>query len=139
MATLRQLAARLRKEADRIPEEINETTKDTAVALVAALANETPVDTSEATSNWQLAVGNRPSTAIPAYSPGNFGNTRAASIAATIRAAESAVQSRKPGSPIYVSNLADHIVPLNEGTSAQAPAGFVDAAVIRVRESINDG
>jgi hypothetical protein len=135
LANLRDLARRLRQEADDIPENVNETTTQVALDLVRELADTTPVDTTEALSNWQIGLGRPVAAAIGPRVPGNFGNTRLPSVRATVAAAREALRTRRPGQSIFVSNVAAHIVSLNAGSSAQAPAGFVEVAVIRARES----
>ena len=40
-----------------------------------------------------------------------------------------ALTDKSPGQAFYISNLAEHIVDLNNGTSKQEPAGFAERAV----------
>jgi hypothetical protein len=44
--------------------------------------------------------------------------------------------NKKPGQSIYVQNNASYIKRLNEGSSTQAPAGFVEAAILFARKIV---
>lgn len=127
----------LAKDIKRREKTFRETASRRAVVLateiVTELATHTPVDTSEAISNWQVGIGQRVESDIPPYKPGVFGSTYTYSRNATIAAAKRALKNKKPGQTIYISNLAAHIIALNQGSSKQAPAGFIEACVMRAR------
>jgi hypothetical protein len=134
--TLLSLAARLERIADDVPDAANELKKKAAEAMLVQLVNDTPVDESVALSNWQIG-NNRPVGAeIPAYAPGKAGSTAATSRAAAIAEGRQRIALAKPGEPIYLSNLLPYIRRLNSGWSKQAPAGFVEAAVMVGRNII---
>jgi len=97
------------------------------------LVYETPVDTSTALSNWQVNLTSPAADEINAYSLGSRGSSQGASASSAIAEAQIELQRKKPGQPIYLSNLVDYIRKLNEGSSAQAPAGFIEAAILRAR------
>lgn len=130
MATFRDLSAKLRKAAKSIPLQANEFAKGTALEIVKELATNTPVDTSKAISNWKATlVAPYPSEVEPHY-PGIYGSTYSKSVAETIAEAERNISKKKPGETIFITNNADYITELNNGSSKQAPAGFVERAVI---------
>lgn len=117
----------MRKLAADIPANAQRNFRRTVLVIDQALVTSTPVDTGRARSNWIVGAG--PSTkAIDAYAPGESGNTRAANTRAALAQAKAFLDSTEL-QVIYISNNLNYIVYLNEGSSAQAPAGFIEAAV----------
>jgi hypothetical protein len=55
----------------------------------------------------------------------------------TIEQALSAIAARAPGQPIFITNVLPYAELLDQGSSEQAPAGFVDRAVVLARESVD--
>lgn len=132
---LRQFEARLRR-AERLPEEVVERTQRAAtLELHGSLVLATPVDKGRARGNWQVSQGAPPGDVVgPAEFPGDSGAARGA--AATRAAQQQALQELpkvRAFSRTYVSNRLPYIVRLNDGWSRQAPAGFVQVAVNRIR------
>lgn len=127
----------LAKDIERRERELAKANSERAVSfaqqIVIELANDTPVDTSEALSNWQVQIGAPVATDIPPWMPGIQGSTFVYSRNATIAAAKRNLAGKKPGQSIFISNLAAHIIELNQGSSRQAPAGFIEAAILRAR------
>lgn len=138
MGTLKGLAKRLRKIAKDIPEGLNEVTKQVALRAAYNLIQDTPVDTSKALSNWQVRIGGPATGEIEAHSPGKFGSTVGASSSTARALAEAAIKARRPGQAIYITNNLDYIKELNQGSSRQAPAGFVEVAVLRAKMVIKE-
>lgn len=99
-------------------------------AAVETLVYITPVDTSEHLSNWQVNLGNPAADALPPYFVGDRGSTRGASAQEAIAEAAAELAFKKPGQPIFISNLAPAIVKLDQGWSSQFPGGFVARAVV---------
>lgn len=127
--SLEQRAAKLDDEACRVAVYIAET-------IVADLAYKTPVDTSQALSNWQVSLGSPVDSKIPPYYPGEGGSTRNSSAQSTIDTAKNLLKQKRPGVTIYISNVLPYIRRLNDGYSKQAPAGFVERAVLIGRKTI---
>lgn len=110
------------------------------VSLVArniapVLVYSTPVDTSRARLNWQAGIGSIPDSVLYAKpdkppSPGYGGATAVAAIIATAR-------TYAGGSYIAIANNAPYIQKLNQGSSAQAPALFVQQAIMVGIRSLN--
>ncbi len=120
MASLASFARRIRKLAGRIEENVENVVSETAIAVSQTVILATPVDTGRARANWQLEIGAPARTQLDRVDPSGQqtmaeNNTRA--------------RTRKLGQDIFISNNLDYITPLNEGTSSQAPAGFVEMAV----------
>lgn len=128
--TLLDLAKQLEARAAKLDEEASRLAIKTAETIVGDLVNVTPVDTSQALSNWQVSIGSPVDASIPPYYPGEKGSTQGASASAALAEARAMLKQKKPGQPIYISNVLRYISRLNEGSSAQAPAGFVERAVL---------
>lgn len=110
-----------------IPVNVKEGLRETVLVIDQVLVTSTPVDTGRARSNWVVGAG--PSTrAINAYAPGAGGSTGGANTEAALQQARNFLSSTDV-SVIYISNNLEYIQYLNEGSSAQAPAGFIEAAV----------
>lgn len=104
------------------------------LGAVANLREDTPRDTSWARSNWIGSKGREaPPLAEPSGRPsaGDVAQARAASAAG-----EAAISSYKlRDGQLFITNNVPYIVPLNNGSSKQAGAGFVQRAIERaVRE-----
>lgn len=127
--SLEKRAAELDLKACRVAIQVAET-------IVADLAYRTPVDTSKALSNWQVSISSPVNSKIPPYYPGEGGSTRNASAQAAIDAARIILKSKRPGVTIFISNVLPYIRRLNDGYSKQAPAGFVERAVLIGRKMI---
>jgi len=134
--SLLDLAESLERRAGAYGKEGSKLAVKVAVTVVTDLAYETPVDTTQALSNWQVALGSPVNKAIDPYFPGDFGDTQPASAAATIAAAKQILKGKKPGQTIFISNVVDYIGDLNDGSSKQTPAGFVERAALLGRKQV---
>ena len=132
MASLKQLAARMNRAADNLESVGKQVRDSTANFLVKTLIERTPVDTSRALSNWRVTTG-AIMPYIPPLSAGQGGSTQAASAAMAISAAAAAIQAASPSQVLVIFNSVPYIRRLNDGYSAQAPAGFVEAAILLAR------
>ena len=117
---LASLLSRLKKLAEGIERGAAERVGTTALAIGQRLAITTPVDTGRARSNWFASKG-----APVADIRDNIDLGGSASVADVRRIAESV----EKGESIFITNSLPYIRRLNEGSSKQAPAGFIDAAV----------
>lgn len=122
------LAESLDKLDKAIPEAASKVAKAIALTIVADLAYKTPVDTSNAISNWQTTLDAPAGVEIPPHYMGSRGSTFAASAGETVIRGKLTLASKHPGQSIYIANNADYIRDLNNGTSTQAPKGFVERA-----------
>lgn len=122
------------KRAKDFPVKANRLGGIVTMILVRELLEKTPVDTTQALSNWQVTLDRPAQTFIDAYVPGYGGYTSNASAAATVWEANIALDAKKLGQKIYVTNNAPYIRKLNSGSSKQAPAGFVEAALMMTKK-----
>lgn len=134
--TLLDLARDVEALSDEVAEAANELKQKVALELVKILVFETPVDTSKALSNWRASLGEGLDNAIEAIYPGSHGSTRSASGLEAISRAEAEIKRSKPGETVAIFNAAPHIRRLNEGYSSQAPAGFIEVAVLKAQAII---
>ena len=92
----------------------------------------TPVKTGWARANWIPSVGEPQPDAV-----GEAGD--AASAGASQQAGIAAVASNAGDEPNFVTNNVPYIQQLNDGSSRQAPSGFVEAAIDRAVQAIAGG
>lgn len=109
-----------------------------AIAIVGNLTDVTPVDTSNALSNWVANPAYPLTWEIAPHFRGMYGSTQASSAAAAMADAEVNLARKKPGEPIYINNNADYIGDLNAGSSKQEPAGFVERAIVIGRNELKN-
>lgn len=133
---LLSLSRRMQRIKKAIPEEANRIKKEVALVVVSDSIRVTPVDVSEALSNWQISINTPAYAPLPAIYPGQKGDTESASEQAAIEHAQRVLSEVRPGEPVFSSNLAKHIVPLNNGTSTQEPAGFVERSILLGRVAL---
>lgn len=122
--TLELFSRRMEELGRRIDRNVPRFMRRLALAVDQAVVTATPVDTGRARSNWRASV-NAPLTGeVDTYGPGG------AATAGAIAQARSAVQAVDSSRDvIYISNNLPYIGRLNDGSSAQAPAGFVQQGV----------
>jgi len=127
--SLRDFSVRMRRRVREVEVGVDRIVRETALLCDRELVLTTPVDTGRARSNWQVSVGAAETEAIPAYSEGEGGSTGAANAQAALDQGRAAVAGRGQGQTIFITNNLPYIGRLNDGYSAQAPAGFVQTAV----------
>lgn len=129
--SLNDLANYLERLAIRLPEQrSNELSKRAATVILTDLVAVTPVDTSKAISNWQVSLGSPSHIILPPYVPGKGGSTALASKDAALAVGKQIIEAKGPEQALFISNALPYIRRLNEGWSKQAPAGFVERAIL---------
>lgn len=136
--TLKDLSKSMRERAKGMDELASEIAKAGTLAMLEEMIEVTPVDESVALSNWQVNLGNPAADELPAHVSGRFGSTRGASADKTLAEGRAELQYKKPGQPIFLSNLAGHIGELDDGSSTQFPGGFIPRALIVFRLAVKD-
>lgn len=135
---LNAFARRMEQRAKRLPIAVNEIKKEVVAAIGNDLIDVTPVDTSEALSNWQGSIGAPGAFAIPAIVAGERGSTQVASAVEAKAHLDRVLREVLPGEAVFLTNSTPQIVPLNEGSSTQEPRGFVERAVLRGRLALRN-
>jgi hypothetical protein len=136
MADLNDLANRMQKLKASLPDKASALACQVARVIQKDLVYVTPVDESTALSNWVLTVGEPWAVPLTAYYLGEQGSTQNQSARAALQQGEQQLALKKPGETIFITNNAAHIRALNDGSSAQAPAGFVERAVLLGRKVV---
>lgn len=94
----------------------------------ANLRESTPVDTGWARANWVPAIGSPYIADLSGIDPSSE-HQAVASAQGRASAGQAAVLGYKLGPRVFVTNNVPYISRLNGGSSAQAPAGFVQRAI----------
>ena len=134
--TLGDLAREMGQLSRELPQRANAVKQQAALAAADRLITDTPVDTSNAESNWQIGVGGPPIGPIPPHFLGEHGSTDQASQNEAKALARARILQAKPGEPVYISNEVPYIIKLDQGSSPQAPLGFTHLALALARSVI---
>lgn len=122
----------MRKRGQQITRNAGRTVRRVATTVDTRLVEDTPVDTGEARSNWLGSLDIPLSGTIPPYAPGrNLGLSETANAGAAKAQARAAIRGFRLGknSAIVLVNNVGHIGFLNDGSSQQMGAQFVQRAV----------
>jgi hypothetical protein len=143
-ATLRDLAKYMINVGSGLPARTNEGKKVVAETILRDLLEVTPVDTGTALVNWITQTGVPNFRVIVPYAPSPQGRmkngrwehtvdpsiTAQANLPTALEISTKRIETAQPGEPIFISNNVEYIEELNNGSSSQAPVGFVDRAII---------
>jgi hypothetical protein len=99
------------------------------IAVDSAVVLATPVDTGRAKSNWIPSIGTPSTDKIIKEEYDKTGGE-------AIQKAIDVGAGIKFGSDVYISNNLPYIGRLNDGSSIQAPAGYIEKAVQAARRAI---
>ncbi|MFZ1074803.1 MAG: hypothetical protein WAN50_00285 [Minisyncoccia bacterium] len=138
------LATRMAALRAAIPGYANAKKVEVARAVHEHLITNTPVDTGQAMSNWDVTLNAPAVETNPPFVPSPRGfrvdkvwyhtvdpeSTRAANIPMAQEERELALADSVSGDTVFISNNLPYIKRLDEGSSTQAPEGFTDAALI---------
>jgi len=120
VANLKQFNKKINKIAAGIELEANTVKKKVAIAIDQVVTLATPVDTGRARANWRVGID----APVQGTTEDTDKNGQA-----TLQAAKDKINSTDSGEDIFISNSLPYIGKLNDGSSAQAPAGFVEKAI----------
>ena len=142
MATLAQFSRNIRRRGTQIENSATRIVKAVSVRALKSLVRNTPVDKGVARSNWRVGIGAPTRAVIGAYAPGKkLGISESANASAAIAAGTARINSVRGTSQglataIYISNAVPYIGKLNSGSSTQAPAGFVETALLEAKAEL---
>jgi HK97 gp10 family phage protein len=114
---LGSFARRIRKVAADVEPAVDDTLRKVALVANQTVIMATPVDTGRARANWQVSID----TEIDSEVDDTNAN-------AALQRNQAVIRGYKNGAIILQNNVS-YIGALNAGTSAQAPAGFVEKAL----------
>ena len=137
MANISELAARIRLVNSNVKIQTVRVVKEVAEEILDTLVDSTPVDTSQALSNWQASLGSGISSTRLAFVVGKFGSTRTASGQMAKAKGSTVIQKFVLGVPIHITNNLPYIKGLNDGTISRQPSGFVQKAMLVGRNHLN--
>lgn len=122
MSNLAIFAQDMNRLATLVGRNIPKLQAQVAQHVVEDVARNNPVDTGQSSANWKTAIG------APDLSADLGPNSRGGQH--SIDEAKKALASLAIGQTVYITNNLPYIVTLNSGYSAQAPAGFVETAIV---------
>lgn len=138
----REFGRKFRRYGVRVERNASALVRKCALAVDTTVVLATPVDEGRARANWQVSIGQPADNVRAPYAAGSRGSTGAENAQAAIEQGKQVIDRHKPGDTVYITNNLDYIGKLNDGHSAQAPAGFVEKAIqtgvqaVRARASI---
>lgn len=123
----------MEEEADDIIEGVTRRVHAVALSIDQNVVISTPVDTGRARGNWIAEVGHDPTQAEP--------DTKSKDGAASIKRAAEAIEKfdARRHEEIYIANNLPYIEKLDAGSSAQAPANFVEQAISIGIQQVDSG
>lgn len=116
----------------QITEFTERVVKKIVLDTVANLIETTPVDTGWARANWLPGIGGAPTNEAPR--PDNGQGIVSAGGRQSAAVASFATSYNLRQGEVFIVNNVPYILQLNEGSSRQAPAGFVQAAIRKAVE-----
>lgn len=118
------LAASLRGKALRVGINTDKAVRIVASKILDKVVRTTPVDTGAARGNWEVHVDASP----PELTPDK--NRTDPDAGSTVAKGQAVINgARRPGQTVWISNGLEYIVLLDQGSSAQAPAGMTAMAI----------
>lgn len=125
---LEAFARRMRVVGGAIGIGVEKAVRRAAIAADSTVVQATPVDTGRARANWFVSIGNPVFTATDAVDPSGAGAISSGrAIASTWKLGQG---------PIFISNSVPYIVPLDQGSSRQAPFGMTSLAIQAARRQL---
>lgn len=124
MATPSEFRLRMARLGAKVAENADKTVRKAAMAVDQAVVIATPVDTGRARANWLAALDVATSNTTDGT---DKGGARAIAAARAIIAGYDGDVNLE----VHITNNLEYIGRLNDGSSYQAPAGFVQQATRR--------
>jgi len=125
---------RVRIVVNSLKDFLNQLIKAIVLDIVANLKKApqeggTPVDTGWARANWVPKIAAAHEGVVGSRDAAEAGNINEGVSQSGV--ASVAAGYKTPQGPVHITNNVPYIVYLNEGSSKQAPSGFVQAAIIK--------
>lgn len=132
MASLRAFGSKMIRGADALPARMSRLKRRFALAIDRRLIFNTPVDRGIARSNWIVSIGAPVEFSRLAFAPGfQLGVNESANATAAFNDALAVLSRNIPdGVPVFIVNNVSYIGVLNNGSSQQAPANFVQISIM---------
>ena len=130
MADFGSLAKKMRKASVAVSRNADKLVVQVAETVLTNVVSDTPVDKGDARSNWQVNLNSPATGTRSAFVPGKKGSTALDNIIASVEMGSQKLAAYQSGQEIHITNNLDYIGDLNNGSSKQAPPGFVQEAVL---------
>ena len=117
-------SSELKSFSDKALKNTDRVRRAAIIEILNGVVSNTPVDTGRARGNWQ--------TTVNAPASGDIKNVRAPSAVD----AEARANMGELKDTVFITNNLPYISKLNEGSSKQAPARFVETEVARVAANL---
>lgn len=111
-----------------ILDEINKVIIEMVIRIDSGVVFANPVDTGRSRSNWIVSLKSPTSEVVTGEDQGDSASPIGPEMA--LSQGRNRLKSRKGGDTIYLQNNTSYIEKLNNGSSAQAPANFVQKAIM---------
>lgn len=132
MSDLRIFAQRMRQRGKSIEERSGQLLGETLVGIAEGVIPHTPIKEGRARRNWQANKAQPLTTYLDAPAVPSDGEREAISNARAV------ASKLKSGDAAHLTNNAPYIARLNNGSSTQAPAMFVQTEVVKALRRIKD-
>lgn len=132
MSDLTRLSQRMLGLSSRIVPYANEVVRAVGEEFLTTVVNETPVDEGDAVSSWKVGLNYTPVGERDAFTRGKKGSTAASNRNAVLSKELPKIRKRVTGQTISIVNTSPYIEMLENGSSKQAPAGFIARARVRM-------
>lgn len=129
-----QFNADLQKFADQIGADIVTVEKKVALEVLSKVTERTPVDTGRARANWNVSLGSPDLSTTPDGIYSDYQNSPG--TAAQQKGQQTLAGLQKP-EVVWIANGLPYIQKLNEGSSVQASANFVEQSIAEVEAEID--
>lgn len=137
MADLIGWGAKLKYMSRSIDDRTHRLLKEVTLAVVEELVYTTPVLTGRARSSWRTGIG-RQRVGVP-FKPPSKPSSPEAGASRSIEEARAAVAEKTiGGKTVYITSNLEYMGRLDEGSSTQQAAGFIQRAVMAGRSRVRD-
>lgn len=134
ITNLSEIKLRIKDINADIPKLVSQAVRKITLDIDRNLTLATPVDTGRARANWQVTISKPASGVIDFDGGGDNNANKSAASAYSTNQTITALSAKMPEYPIvYITNNLDYIQRLNNGTSEQAPANFVETSIQAVK------
>lgn len=116
--------------AKGIEDNVDGLVKNVVKAIGTTVILATPIDTGKARRNWQTDINQTPATVLPEPDAPYEGQQESLFVL------NQEASNYKAGDEVHITNNVPYIKELNDGRSQQAPANFVETAIMKATRLI---
>jgi hypothetical protein len=139
MAAPKVFARRLRRRAEFLERQAPDIlVRKAGLAILSGVIQATPVDEGRARSNWLVGINAPRREEVDAFNPGSDGSTGGANARAAQASGSQVIAAVSGDDDLWLSNNLPYINALADGSSPQAPAGWVEDVIDAVAAEIDD-